>query len=312
MPSQADLNLDMSALEDVAHRLCASEALASIDSPYSPGRFAHGGEAEMPSLKILSEIMARLRAAIFPGYFGALGLERQSLRFHLTANLDTIHRLLASQLVAGLCFGCGENASPCETCAKRGREATLAFMQALPEIRRLLAQDARAAYEGDPAATSLGETIFCYPSLTAMFHQRVAHELWRLKMPLIPRIISEMAHSATGIDIHPGARIGEDFFIDHGTGVVIGETCVIGKGCRIYQGVTLGALSFPRDGDGALRKGLARHPLLEDNVTVYAGATILGRVRIGANSVIGANVWVTQDVPPGTRLIQSPRAAEAC
>lgn len=156
----------------------------------------------------------------------------------------------------------------------------------------------------DPAATSAGETIFCYPSLLTMTHHRIAHELYNLGVPVIPRIISEMAHSATGIDIHPGATIDEEFFIDHGTGVVIGETAVIGKGCRLYQGVTLGALSFPKDGDGVLVKGVPRHPILEDNVTVYAGATILGRITIGSGSIIGGNVWVTKDVPAGTKLVQ--------
>ena len=185
-----------------------------------------------------------------------------------------------------------------------GQQAAMAFMDNLPEIRRLLAGDAKAAYEGDPAATSPGETIFCYPSLRAMFHHRIAHELYKLKVPVIPRIISEMAHSTTGIDIHPGAAIGEEFFIDHGTGVVIGETCIIGRNCRLYQGVTLGALSFPKNADGTLTKGNPRHPILCDNVTVYAGATILGRVTVGKGAVIGGNVWITQDVQEGARITQ--------
>ena len=228
------------------------------------------------------------------------------MRYHLAANLDSIYHKLSEQILRGFCFSCeGRHAAtPCEACESEGTAAALKFMDRLPEIRRLLAGDAQAAYEGDPAATSPGETIFCYPSMHAMFHHRIAHELYTLKVPVIPRIISEMAHSCTGIDIHPGATIGEDFFIDHGTGVVIGETCILGRNCRLYQGVTLGALSFPKNPDGTLTKGIPRHPVLEDNVTVYAGATILGRVTIGAGAVIGGNVWITSDVPAGARISQ--------
>ena len=291
-----------SLLDSVVERLCRPESLDAVWH-----RQAHG--AAMPSLEALREIMARLRAAIFPGYFGPVRVGRGSMRYHLAANLDSILRMLGEQIVSGLCFDCADGgdesaAGPCGHCEERGRAAARAFMERLPDIRSLLAGDAVAAYEGDPAARSPGETIFCYPSLTAMFHHRVAHELYRLGVPLIPRIIAEMAHSATGIDIHPGATIGEEFFIDHGTGVVIGETCVIGRRCRIYQGVTLGALSFPKNPDGTLTKGIPRHPVLRDDVTVYAGATILGRVTIGAGAVIGGNVWLTEDVPAGARVSQ--------
>lgn len=280
-------------LDAVTEQLCRPSSLNGVQ---------RGGTGSMPSLPVLTEIMSRLRAAIFPGFFGPALSGSHSLRYHLAANLDSIHRLLASQIVAGLCFSCQTPDEPCASCGEEGAAAALAFMRKLPEIRKLLARDAQAAYEGDPAALSPAEAIFCYPSMTAMFHQRVAHELYRLKIPLIPRIITEMAHSATGIDIHPGAAIGEDFFIDHGTGVVIGETTIIGRGCRLYQGVTLGALSFPKNEDGTLTKGIDRHPILEDRVTVYAGATILGRVTIGAGAVIGGNVWITTDVPPGARI----------
>ena len=176
-------------------------------------------------------------------------------------------------------------------------------IERLPALRRLLASDVRAAYEGDPAATSFGETIFCYPSILAMTHYRIAHELSELEVPLLPRILTEMAHASTGIDIHPGARIGEGFFIDHGTGVVIGETCVIGRNCRLYQGVTLGALSFRKDASGVLIKGLPRHPHLGDNVIIYAGATVLGNITIGSGAIIGANMWVTEDVPERARIV---------
>lgn len=282
---------------ELAEKLCAPDSLNDVWRRMPPNW-------TMPSPPALAEIMERLRAAIFPGYFGPSMPHKSSMRFHLAANLDSILHLLAGQLTAGLCFGCAGSGEPCATCGEQGRATAIAFMRELPEIRRLLASDARAAYEGDPAARSVGETIFCYPSITAMLHHRVAHALYRLNAPIVPRIISEMAHSLTGIDINPGASIGEDFFIDHGTGVVIGETCVIGRGCRLYQGVTLGALSFPRNADGTLTKGIPRHPLLEDNVTVYAGATILGRVTIGRGAVIGGNVWITRDVSPGARISQ--------
>jgi serine O-acetyltransferase len=180
----------------------------------------------------------------------------------------------------------------------------LRFIETLPEIRALLEGDVREAHEGDPAAKTPGETIFCYPSIQVMTNHRVAHELYKLDVPLIPRIISEMAHTLTGIDIHPGANIGTNFFIDHGTGVVIGETCIIGNNCRLYQGVTLGALSFPKEEDGSLSKGLKRHPIIEDNVVVYSGATLLGRITIGHGSIIGGNVWITTDIPAGSKIIQ--------
>lgn len=285
----------MAVLDEVTGSLCRPDSLNAVLGNAS-------GVQRMPSLPKLREIMDRLKAAIFPGYFGQRNYDPPSLRYHMAANLDSIYRLLSEQLVAGLCFDC--QTAECKGCEAQGQRAALAFMRELPRIRKLLGADAVAAYEGDPAAKSPGETIFCYPSITAMFHHRVAHEIYKLKMPLVPRIIAEMAHSSTGIDIHPGARIGEDFFIDHGTGVVIGETCIIGRGCRLYQGVTLGALSFPKNSDGSLIKGIARHPILEDNVTVYAGATILGRVTIGKGATIGGNVWVTSDVAPGAVISQ--------
>lgn len=285
------------ALDAIVDSLCRPESLDAVW--HRPVQ-----NAPMPSLEILHEIMERLRAAIFPGFFGASTVRRESLRYHLSANLDSVYHLLTEQIRRGGCFACVDNKPQCPLCLGGAAQAALRFMQRLPEIRRLLASDARAAYEGDPAATSPGETIFCYPSLQAMMHHRIAHELYTLAVPVIPRIISEMAHSRTGIDMHPGATIGEDFFIDHGTGVVIGETSIIGRGCRLYQGVTLGALSFPKETDGTLSKGIARHPILEDHVTVYAGATILGRITIGSKAIIGGNVWVTHDVPPGTRVVQ--------
>lgn len=288
--------LAMRRLGEVSKALCHPSSLDKVwqetmaDSP-------------MPALPVLEEIMARLRVALFPGFFGRAKVWRESIEYHVSANLDSIYRLLSEQIRRGYCFACKEQ-DLCRDCEARGKEGAMRLIDALPKIRDLLVTDTQAAYEGDPAATSAGETVFCYPSMWTMIHHRIAHELYKNKVPLIPRIISEMAHSRTGIDIHPGAQIGEYFFIDHGTGVVIGETCIIGKHCRLYQGVTLGALSFPKNADGTLVKGNLRHPILEDNVTVYAGATILGRITVGEGAVIGGNVWVTSDVPPRTTLTQ--------
>ncbi|WBF68948.1 serine acetyltransferase [Desulfovibrio subterraneus] len=288
----------MPELEEVVDQLCAPE---SYESVYHQS--LHG--APMPSAEALAEIMERLKAALFPGYYGPARVVLKSMRYHLSANLDSIYRLLAEQIRRGGCFICAEYANDCTNCDLHSHDTAMRFLKRLPEIRRMLSTDVGAAFEGDPAAKSPGETIFCYPSITAMIHHRIAHELYKLDVPIIPRIMSEMAHSKTGIDIHPGATIGEDFFIDHGTGVVVGETCIIGRSCRLYQGVTLGALSFPKDAEGKLVKGIARHPILEDNVRVYAGATVLGRVTIGSGSIIGGNVWVTHDVPPGSKLVLS-------
>ena len=275
----------MRRLGEVSKKLCEPESLNSVW--HDP---AHG--EPMPSLESLKEIMERLRVALFPGFYGSTRIWRESIGYHVSANLDSIYRKLAEQIKRGFCFACEGN-DLCTDCEQRGKECALQLMDQLPEIRRQLVGDAEAAYDGDPAATSPGETIFCYPSMHAIINHR------------IPRIINEMAHSRTGIDIHPGASIGENFFIDHGTGVVIGETCIIGDNCRLYQGVTLGALSFRKNDDGTLVKGVPRHPILGNNVTVYAGANILGRIRVGDGAVIGGNVWVTSDVPAGAKLTQS-------
>jgi serine O-acetyltransferase len=206
----------------------------------------------------------------------------------------------------GLLFACAHGDGDVGACERRAAEVTREFALRLPAVRRLLGSDASAAFDGDPAATSADEAVFCYPGLSAITHHRIAHELYQLGVPLIARMIAELAHSATGIDIHPGARIGGRFFIDHGTGVVIGETCIIGERVRLYQGVTLGAKSFPIDDQGRAIKGRPRHPIVEDEVTIYAGATILGRITIGRGSSIGGNVWLTRTVPPGSFISQAP------
>lgn len=254
----------------------------------------------MPSLSELKEIMELLRAVLFPGYFGSTDLTSASRHFYMGATLDIIANKLNEQVLRGYCFFCEKE--DCDNCGYESDEVVEKFMQSLPNIRHLLETDAQAAYQGDPAARAESETIFCYPSIRALINHRVAHELYKLGVPLIPRIISESAHSETGIDIHPGAEIGEKFFMDHGTGIVIGETTIIGKNVRLYQGVTLGAKSFPLDKDGHPIKGVPRHPIVEDDVIIYAGATILGRINIGKGSTIGGNVWLTDPVPAGTKV----------
>ncbi len=257
----------------------------------------------MPSIKVLSKIVAIVKELIFPGYFDNLALSPETLKYHIGVNLDKVYHLLVEQVDRGICFNCRQKEkSDCTECESKAQKVAEMLLLCLPEIKRKLSADVKAIYNGDPAAKSIGEIIYCYPSVKAMINYRIAHELYKLNIPLIPRIITEMAHSETGIDIHPGAEIGESFAIDHGSGVVIGETCEIGNYVKIYQGVTLGAKSFPLDENGNPIKGIRRHPMVNDNVVIYAQATILGRVVIGANSIIGANVWVTTDIAPDSKI----------
>jgi len=261
----------------------------------------------MPSIAQLREIVELLKSVLFPGYFVNSDIKPSTMKYYIGSTIDRVYSLMAEQVKRGFCFACaeaGQDHQYCEDCESRSKDIARRFLLSMPLLRRLLTLDALAAYNGDPAAKSVGETIFCYPSLSALANHRIAHELYELEVPLISRIISEMAHSETGIDIHPGARIGESLFIDHGTGVVIGETAVIGNNVRIYQGVTLGAKSFPLDSSGNPIKGIPRHPIVEDDVIIYSGATILGRVTIGKGAEIGGNVWLTRDVPAGARILQ--------
>jgi serine O-acetyltransferase len=286
--------------------LCAVVArLQESGADLARRRRSEGCRRVLPSRDLLADVVEDLRAVLFPGYFGLSDLDEQSLGFHLGATLDRVQRLLEEQVKRGLCFTCDLDPARCPQCVAEAAATTRSFLERLPEVRRLLATDVQAAFEGDPAATSPDEAIFCYPGLAAITNYRLAHELFRLEVPLIPRILTEFAHSSTGIDIHPGARIGEYFFIDHGTGVVIGETCEIGRRVRLYQGVTLGAKSFPLDEHGHPIKSIPRHPIVEDEVIIYSGATVLGRVRIGRGAVIGGNVWLTRDVLPGGRVTQA-------
>jgi serine O-acetyltransferase len=262
-------------------------------------------DVPMPSVQVLHEVMEQLRAILFPGYFGRSDLTPGSMCYYIGSALDHVSRLLSKQLISGFCVTCfRDEGGYCEHCHTKAHDSLERFLDALPDIREQLATDVEAGFYGDPASKSRNEIIFCYPSIKALLSFRIAHKLYELGIPLIPRIITEMAHSETGIDIHPGARIGPYFFMDHGTGIVIGETTIIGRNVRLYQGVTLGAKSFPMDEDGNPIKGIPRHPIVEDDVIIYSGTTILGRVTIGKGSVIGGNVWITTDVPPNTQVTQ--------
>jgi len=264
-----------------------------------------GGRIVLPSRDTVIAIVEDLRSVLFPGYFGTTDVNEESLRYFVGATLARALRHLEEQVRRGVAFGERHDYETCDHCAASAQKITQAFLQKIPDIRRLVRSDVDAAYEGDPALKSKDEAIFAYPGIWAVTNQRIAHELHVLGVPLIPRIITEHAHALTGIDIHPGAAIGEKFFIDHGTGVVVGETAVIGTNVRLYQGVTLGAKSFPLDAQGNPIKGIPRHPIVEDDVVVYAGATILGRITIGKGSSVGGNVWLTASVPPGTRVTQA-------
>lgn len=284
------MNADL--LTQVVRELTATEPADAL-------LYHHADGHPLPSLGVLTEIVDLCRAILFPGYFGHSGVSDATLVYHTGVNVETLYHKLVDQVKAGLCF------AEKSACAHDEAENIASeFIGRLPHLRRLLATDVIAAYEGDPAATSYGEVISCYPAIRAIMGYRVAHELHLLGVPLIPRIITEMAHSETGIDIHPAATIGSHFTIDHGTGVVIGATCIIGNHVKLYQGVTLGAKSFPLDANGNPIKGIDRHPILEDNVIVYSNSTILGRITIGHDAVIGGNVWVTEDVAPGTKVLQ--------
>ena len=265
-------------------------------------------ETRKPSAKSLYKIVELARSILFPGYFGNSTINSHTITYHIGVNVENLFDLLTDQIQAGLCFGQennnNENTNNNEPCRETAALLAARFISKLPEMRRILATDVEAAYYGDPAATCFGEIISCYPAIRAISNYRIAHELLILGVPLIPRYITEMAHSETGIDIHPGAKIGHHFTIDHGTGVVIGATSIIGNNVKLYQGVTLGAKSFPLDNNGNPIKGIPRHPILEDDVIVYSNATILGRVTIGKGATVGGNIWVTENVPAGARIVQ--------
>lgn len=293
-------NLDYtSILNKTVNELSESDSFKGLFQQHNDGEY-------LPSGKRLYELVDLARAILFPGYFGNPKINSQTIHYHIGVNVEKFFSLLTEQIKAGLCFGAANNglAASEDTEPDRASELASKVISRLPALRAILATDVEAAYYGDPASTCFGEIIYCYPVIRAITNYRLAHELYNLHIPLIPRIITEMAHSETGIDIHPGAQIGHHFTIDHGTGVVIGATCIIGNNVKLYQGVTLGAKSFPLDANGNPIKGIARHPILEDDVIVYSNATILGRVTIGKGAIIGGNIWVTENVPAGEKIIQ--------
>jgi serine O-acetyltransferase len=284
-----------------------------VESILSDSRTRHISTAYLPDRDAVVHVLDQLRWLMFPGFFGPRNLSEATLQSHVKSVLDEVSRRLTDQISGALRYQKNvQSGSPvfAEQCAESELKATQvvrSFLNTLPNVRRLLSLDVQAAFDGDPAAQHTDEIIFCYPGLRALTAHRLAHELYKLDAPLIPRVMSEHAHSVTGIDIHPGARIGNSFFIDHGTGVVIGETTWIGDHCKIYQGVTLGAKSFAKDDGGRLKRGVKRHPTLEDHVTVYAGATILGGdTVIGAGSVINGGVFITSSVPTG-HVVRGPK-----
>jgi serine O-acetyltransferase len=260
----------------------------------------HLGHCALPNRESVSEILADLTEILFPGFARRQNLHMGNVEYHVGDLIDGLHDKLTQQIMRAMRHDCDANTAPIDFEAL-AQQKTIQLLSKLPELRFVLEEDAEASFLGDPAAKSHHEIVFCYPGLEAITTYRIAHELLLLGVPLIPRIMTELAHSKTGIDIHPGARIGPGFFIDHGTGVVIGETCDIGKNVKLYQGVTLGALSFPRDAAGNIIRGMKRHPTLEDDVVVYANATILGGdTVVGHHAVIGSSVWLTHSVEPYT------------
>ena len=279
-----------------------------VDTYFKLGTINHLGHCPLPSYETIISATEDLKEILYPGYRRRGGLHASNVSYHVGTLVDRLHDKLALQFARSLCHGAGKNTS-CDVKQRSdfealGQSKAIAFLGQLPALRETLAMDVEAAYAGDPACKSLDEVIFCYPGLEAVTVYRLAHLLHGLEIPLIPRMMTEWAHGRTGIDIHPGAKIGNHFFIDHGTGVVIGETSVIGDWVKLYQGVTLGALSFPTDADGNLLRGTKRHPTIEDRVVIYANATVLGGdTVIGHDAVIGSSVWVTQSIEPNTTVI---------
>ncbi len=267
----------------------------------------NAGDFPLPSREEVIKILADVENVLYPGYFGEMRVDRVNYKYYLGIKMNDIFEGFSFQIAKSLRHNCVRAHKVCDRCMQRGQEETVRFMKQLQNMRKMLEGDVKAVLENDPAASRVEDVIFSYPGIKAITIYRIAHELYHQEIPILPRIMTEYAHAATGIDINPGAHIGEDFFIDHGTGIVIGETCIIGNRVKIYQGVTLGALSMPRDKAGKVIVGTKRHPTVEDDVTIYSGATILGGdTTIGAGSVIGGNVWLTNSVPSGTKVIIEP------
>lgn len=300
MVNDSTLEVYRSRLPQIAQRV--------IESCSDSSCFNHVDYEPIPSRDAVVKIIDKFLEIIFPGYFSPYKLDPVNLNFAIGQNVTRLFNMLVEQVNSSLRHDCNRYNLTCHECHEKGFEITLQAMEQVPELRRLLADDVKASFDGDPAAKSYDEIIFSYPGIYAITVYRLAHVLYELGVPMLPRIMTEHAHSKTGIDIHPGAHIGRCFVIDHGTGIVIGETTQIGKNVRVYQGVTIGALSLSKEECNQLR-GKKRHPTIEDDVIIYSGATILGGdTVIGARAVIGGNVWLTESVPPDTEvLMERPR-----
>jgi serine O-acetyltransferase len=299
------LNLIQRPIENVVDDLNIVEIVEALRAlrTASQKRRYRGAAPELPSRAATIALVDGLSAALYPRHFGPCGLRSRDVDSFVGRKLAETLASLRQQAELELRLN-GEIDGADHAISRHAGEIVAAFAATLPKVRALLDKDIRAAYEGDPSAKSIDEVVFCFPGVFAVIRHRLAHRLYRLGVPMLARIVAESAHSETGIDIHPGARIDEGFFIDHGTGVVIGETTIIGRNVRLYQAVTLGAKRFEKDADGTLQKNYPRHPIVEDNVVIYAGATVLGRVTIGRGSSIGGNVWLTHSVPPGSNVTQ--------
>ncbi|MCC8143185.1 MAG: serine acetyltransferase [Tannerellaceae bacterium] len=277
----------------------------SEESSYNQLFHAYHDEASLPSEEVLKKVVNLCRVILFPGYFGNARISKQTIRYHTGVNIETLYALLTQQIYAGLCFDNNDGLScPDETIREKAEALSEQFISTFPDMRAILATDAEAAYNNDPAARNINEVIFCYPGFRAIVNYRIAHQLYLLQVPFIPRMITEMAHSETGIDIHPGAEIGDHFSIDHGTGTVIGETSIIGNYVRIFQGVSLAGEKLPGNLQGEESRHIARHPVLEDHVTVYSNSTLMGRIHIGQGATICGNVWLARHVAAGETVEQ--------
>ncbi len=299
-PEQCTERLEISS----RHRQKIPEVVRQLTATCKSGQcYEHLAPEPIPSRETTIDIIHQCRKILFPGYFSRTRIDPVTIEYYLGQEVSNLHETLTEQIILAVRHNCLRYHESCSHCEVRGHEAAIYFIKELPRLRQILADDVRAAMEGDPAAKSVDEVIFSYPGLFAITIYRLAHLLRKLEVPLLPRIMTEYAHSKTGIDINPGAEIGEHFFIDHGTGIVIGETTTIGNQVRIYQGVTLGALSLSKDAGNRYRN-VKRHPTIENKVIIYSGATILGgETVIGTRSIIGGNVWITRSIPPDTKVL---------
>ena len=296
-------------MERQRHNDALREAVERLSDEGSYAQLFHAycEEQELPSGKVLQSLVELCRAILFPGYYGQARITGQTIRFHTGVSIEQLFEELSKQIYAGLCLANTSQTTSSQAAKATAERIAEEFISSLPELRSLLATDAEAMFDSDPAAQNPGEVIFCYPGFRAICNYRIAHVLYRLEVPFIPRMITEMAHSETGIDIHPGATIGHHFSIDHGTGIVIGETSVIGDYVRIFQGVSLAGAKLPPDEKGNTIRGIARHPILGNHVTVYSNATLIGKIHIGDGATICGNVWVAEDVPAGAIVSQPER-----